>query len=216
MANYINKKTFGIPLSLITGVLALFALGVFFNFMTPKTAAIYCIVLDVITVLSFGYIAFSKRINIEGIPKYAAITLTCIQLLFTFNFLSQNYWGYSIIGQLNWGSYPFALIYILCMIAMWLLLYPLKVWKPTIVFCILQYIPEIVLDGYVFPGLAKGNEIIANNPDYWEEYSKWINMLDTWQTINVVIAILAFAFVLIWIFKKEKSPSAKTNPLNII
>ena len=102
------------------------------------------------------------------------------------------------------------------MIATWLLLYPLKVLKPTIVFCILQYIPEIVLDGYVFPGLAKGNEIIANNPDYWDEYLKWINMLDTWQTINVVTAILAFAFVLIWIFKKEKSPSAKTNPLNII
>lgn len=211
-----DKKAFGLPLSIICGISALFASGVYFSFMTPDIAVIYGIILDVVSVCSFGYMAFSRKINLNGTPKYAAITLSAIQLLFLINFLSQIYAGYSIIGFLNSGSYPFAFIYVLCMIAMGLLLCPIKVWNPVILFCILQYIPEIVLDGYVIPGIVKGNEILRQYPDYWYEYTKWIDRLDTWQAINAVFSVLTFVFVLIWIFKKEKAPSYKTNPIDII
>lgn len=209
------KKAIGLPLTLIYVVWVIYSC---MTYIQPDTHRyyVYSTILDIIVIGSWGYITFSKKVNLTGLAKYVAYLLMAISLVLFIRYTVSVYWDITIFGIFDSSNYAYLMAIFVYMICVTVILWVKRVWIPTIIFSILNYSVSIFFQGYVLPRFYKVKELSYSHPEYDDSYHYWYNLLEYWNDIQAIIVCLALLSVIIWLFLKSKSPSVKSNPIDII
>lgn len=211
----LNNKSLGIPLCLIFGMPIL---GCIYSFLCaklglydPTFSSIFWIVSNLITACSFFFIGrnvhFAKHVG-----NISAYVMGGIYILYLISHLCYLFANFYLMAEV--GAAIRIAISILCLVAIILILIFSNAWQPVKIVGIVSYIPSII-SIIISSQFQSAFEKQQETHDF-EPYARLVNAFETVGYIESAIFLVALILTIIWLSKKEITPSARQQTIDLI
>lgn len=208
-----SKRPIGISFCIFFGLLIcsyiyqfmINKLGLYNEISTP----IIWIIQNLICCAAFCIIFFNSR-KLK-LVKIGSAILAIVNFVFTIN-IATHFAGINIFSFL--GEYYSVFFNIVELVAAGLIFFGMRMWAPLQIVGFSYFIPSL-LSAFYITSLNSANKIYEQSGDF-SSIEKILSAMEICDIVCFIISIVSLILTIIWLNKKEITPSSVSNPINLI